>query len=105
MAIRRPEASARGAPERDPGRTEWPYPVTSGKLLVRSDGSVRLPAQMVAMLAAPGDELVVTVFSDGHIEIETTRGRRPLPPRTPGSRVYGSDEEFLAALEEWDPGL
>lgn len=52
------------------------------------------------MFAEGGEEIDVVLFSDGHIEVDTEHGRWDPPSRKPGSRVYLSSEEFLAALDE-----
>jgi hypothetical protein len=55
--------------------------------------------QFARMLAEAGDELTLTFFSDGHLELESEAGRATPPPRSTGPRVYQTTEEFIAALE------
>jgi hypothetical protein len=99
MAIRKPRHTSQPNPEAAPKEAQWPYPVLRRTLVVHADGSVRIPAGFVRMVAAEGEEVTVTFLSDGHLELDSSAGRSTPPPHAPGSHVYYSDEEFLAALK------
>jgi hypothetical protein len=52
------------------------------------------------MFALEGEEVGITLFSDGHIEIEPPDGRPGVPSQSElRGRIYQSDEEFFAALK------
>lgn len=99
MAIRKPRPSSQPTPQDVPESVRWPYAVLRRTLAVHSDGSVRIPAGFVRMVAAAGEEVTVTFFSDGHLELDSSAGRSTPPPHAPGAHVSHSDEEFLTALK------
>jgi hypothetical protein len=103
MAIRKPHPRSQSTPRTDSKSTGWPYAVLRQTLSVQKDGSVRIPASIVRLIAESGEEVSVAFLSDGHLEIEGQTGRTPPPPSTPGARVFASDEAFSAALEATIP--
>ena len=79
--------------------SRWPYPIQERTLKVQADGTLRLPATFARMFALEGEEVSATLFSDGHIEMDAPGGRQDPTSAEPGSKIYWSDEEFIAALE------
>lgn len=97
MAIRR----VRSSPEPTAAESEprvWPYAVLRKTLTVRSDGSVLVPASLVAMIGEPGDAVTVTFSSDGHIEIDGPEPRTS-PPDRRGLAGPHTTAEFLELLD------
>ena len=99
MAVRKPRATFREAPENTVEPERWPYSVVSRVLTIQSDGSVRIPSGLVRMIASPGEEVIVTFLSDGHLEVESPAGRLEPSRLAAGSQVYETGEDFVAALQ------
>lgn len=99
MSIRKTRLHSRSKPQVGSESRAWPYPVLRQTVAVQKDGSIRIPASLVRMIAEEGEKVSVTFFSDSHVEVEGEAGRTATPPLTPGARLYDSDEEFIAALE------
>jgi hypothetical protein len=98
MAIRKAHSRPRAASSTDTDSSSWPYAVLQQKLTVQKDGSVRIPASLIRLIAERGEEVSVALFTDGHAELEGEAGRTPSPSDPAGARTHQSDEEFSAAL-------
>lgn len=97
MAIRRVRPSTGPAPDESEPKV-WPYPVLQKQLTVRNDGSVLVPASLVAMICEPGEAVTVTFSSDGHIEVDGPEPRTS-PPDSKGLIGPHTTAGFLELLD------
>ena len=98
MAIRKPRAANPPESRPQPVPGGWPYSIQERTVRVAADGSIRIPATFARLFAFEWEEVVVRLFSDGHVEIDCAEGRHGPPTIDPGARVYMSGEAFIQAL-------